>query len=309
MAERSRTTRDRVKMPERSAGRAGQSPQFVSYHASRRASATRDGQGSRPPLSLGQVKQALQRKKGWLNIWSVAGMLVLLCVLYSLTLVPSARLTVTNSRGIPLLRDRQQYQRAADDILSESLLHRTKLTIDIEGITKQLQQKFPELASVTVTLPFMGHRPIIEVTTSRPAAYIKSGNEQFILNSEGRAVLSVSDIPKSVGTLNIPTIIDTSGLSVKIGKAVLTGDDVKFITTIFTQFAAKGLAIENFELPAIPAELHLRVANEPVIKCNLYTDARVIAGQYLAYRDSSAAQKTPAKEYVDVRVEGKVFIK
>ena len=309
MAERNRTMRDRAKTPERSTGRAGQSPQFVSYHASRRASTARDGQGSRSPLSLSEVKQVLKLKKGWLNIWSVAVVLVVACVAYSLTLVPSARLTVTNSRGIPLLRDRQQYQQAADDILAASLLRRTKLTIDTESITTQLQQKFPELASVTVTLPFMGHRPIIEVTTSRPAAYIKSGDEMFILNNEGKALLGVRDVPKSAGTLSIPTIVDTSGLSIKTGKAVLTGDDVKFITTIFTQFAAKGLAIENFELPAIPAELHLRVANEPVIKCNLYTDARVIAGQYLAYRDSSAAQKTPAKEYVDVRVEGKVFIK
>lgn len=298
--------RGRGRDMSRRTDRAGQSPQFVSYHASRRAAESE--QGVRPSKTT-QVSRISIPRHAWLNVWSISVLLVIACIAYSLTLAPNARLTITNSQGVPLLRDRQQYQQGIDELLATSIFHRSKLTIDTQSITQEVQQRFPELATATVTLPFMGHRPIVEITTARPAAYLTSGGKNYILNSDGKAIADVRDVPKSVSKLPIPAIEDASGMTVGVGKSVLTRDDVKFITTIYRQFSAKGLSVERFELPPIPAEIHVLIANEPLLKCNVYTDARVIAGQYLAYRDSTVAQKTPAREYVDLRVEGKVFVK
>ena len=302
MAERSRR-----KQPIRQSGRTEQLPQFVSYHASRRA--VQSEQSSRLSNAPMRLPRFSWFKRKWINMWTIAGLLVVGCIGYSLTLVPSARLTITNSRGVPMLRERQQYQQSINQILSSSILRRNKLTIDIQKISSELEKKFPELSSVTVTLPFMGHRPIVEITTARPALYLNSGNNTYIVNTDGQAVMNTRQLSNKVGTLTIPTVKDASGLSVSAGKSVLTHDDVKFITTIYSQFAAKSVTIDSFELPPIPAELHVRVANEALLKCNMFTDARVIAGQYLAYRDSAPAQKSPAKEYIDLRVEGKVFVK
>jgi hypothetical protein len=196
------------------------------------------------------------------------------------------------------------------EILGSSVLNKNKLTIDTAKVSSQIKSAFPELDTVEVVLPFMGRKPVVEVTTGRPALYIRGTDGTFVVNAKGRAVIDTAQLQGSARNLNIPTVKDLANIDLGSGKAVLTSQDVTFITTLAKQFAAQNISINSIELPPLASELHVRVGGQPYyIKFSLLTDPRIASGQYFALKQKLEADHVTPKEYIDSRVEERVYYK
>jgi hypothetical protein len=108
----------------------------------------------------------------------------------------------------------------------------------------------------------------------------------------------------------LPSVRDDANLDIQPGKSVLSAKDVDFITSLDQQLSAKQVKVSSLTLPVLASELHVRVADQPYyVKFSLLTDPRIVAGQYIALMKKLDGDKVTPSEYIDSRVEERIFYK
>jgi hypothetical protein len=172
-----------------------------------------------------------------------------------------------------------------------------------------MKQQFPELGVVSMTIPIMGREPLVELISDKPTLLITSQDGIFVLNQNGKAIARLKDVP-GVANLNLATVNDDTNIPIKVGKGVLSTQDVTFITSLIYQLNAKGITISSIKLPTEAAELRVEIVGQKYfIKFSLMSDPRISAGQFIAVYNKLKAEQGVVKEYIDARVEEKIFYK
>ncbi len=262
--------------------------------------------GQPEPRSVSTLWGQIARRAGVL----VLAVAIIVSVVNVLSVSPQAKIEpLTSSQAqasSAFLRNRAEYQAAADKLLAASIWNRNKITINTAQISRQLSAQFPELSSASVTLPLLAHRPTIYVQPAQAALVMAANNGAFVIDQNGRALMPAANLPTA---RNLPQIVDQSGLSISTGHQVLTSDDVSFIQTILAELAAKKVSVSSMVLPASARELDVYIAGQPYfVKFNLANDtARQQAGTYLATIAELRRQHTTPKHYIDVRVDGRAY--
>lgn len=280
-----------------------------SYHANRSVRGNnvgRDQSAEEQPLKR-------QRRRRWWhklsNLMLVA--LVLLLLVVSLGLSDNPKVVVAgDSSSQVFLRNTSAYQGAAHQAFASSLLNGNKVTVDTSHITQQLHQQFPELEAVSVTLPIIGHQPVVYIQPATPRLVLTTQTGgAFVIDHSGRAVISTRQVAHSQD-IQVPTVSDQSGLQIKTGEIALDSTSVSFISEVASQLKAKGVGVSSFTLPVGGSELDMKVSGAPyVVKLNMRGSAREEAGTFLAVKQQlEAAQKQPG-QYIDVRVSGRAYYK
>lgn len=260
------------------------------------------GQRDTPPKQS-QARFWLQR----------TGLLILLVAIVVslinvLSLSPHAKVLPVSSTNKSLLRDEATYQVVADKYLADSIWNRNKITIDTGRISKQMTATFPELADVSVAVPLLAHRPVVYLEPAQPALVLSASNGSYVLDTNGRALVSSGDLPSTKG---LPQVADQSGLAVQLNHQVLPADDVRFIQTVSQQLAAKHIGIASMILPPTASELDVYIAKQPYfVKFSLRGDnPRQQVGTYLAALATLQRQHQTPSQYIDVRVDGRAYYK
>jgi hypothetical protein len=194
-------------------------------------------------------------------------------------------------------------------LTAASPMNKFKLTVDTHKIEDGMRAQFPELVDVHVSIPFIGASPTIHVTPGMPQLLLNAGSALYAIDTSGKALVAANRVPH-IEKLDLPVVIDQSGLAVSAGKSALSSSNVAFITEVIGQLKAKGLTITNATLPAGTSEMDVRIGGVGYfVKFNLQGNGRVQAGAFLAVKDQLARDhKTPAT-YVDVRVEERAYYK
>ena len=122
-------------------------------------------------------------------------------------------------------------------------------------------------------------------------------------------VFGLDDLLKQLASSAVTgllTVQDESGLEVHAGDQAVTSETVNFIDNVRRQLSDKKLAIDRLVLPAIANEVDIYIKGLPYrVKADVSGDARLQIGAFLATKESGV---NPG-EYMDVRVEEKVFYK
>jgi hypothetical protein len=237
-------------------------------------------------------------------------LVIFVLVIMSLRLTSDAKVTtVEGATGQVFLRDQSIYARAVKKDLS-SPINGNKLTIDTAKISNDLKSQFPELAAVTISLPFIGNQPVVYIQPATPKLILATTNNSlYVLDSNGRALISGKQVP-DLTKLAIPVVSDESSIALEVGHVALPGATVKFIDEAVFQLKAKNIAIESLTLPAGTNELHIKPKGVGyIVKYNLYGNAREEAGTHIAMQQRLASQHKTPKEYIDVRVDNRVYYK
>jgi cell division septal protein FtsQ len=218
-------------------------------------------------------------------------------------------LTPAGSAG-PFMHDEHVYQAAADSLLAGSVWNRNKITVNTEDISRQMLKRFPELSSVSVTLPLLSKHPTVYVQTARPALILSARNGSYLIDSTGKALINAASLSDKARQA-LPLVTDQSGLDAHINHQVLSSGDVDFILTVIAQLAAGHVSVSALVLPAGTSELDLHVAGQPyTVKFNLQSgDARQQAGTFLATQAELKSRNITPSQYVDVRVDGRAYYK
>ncbi|HET6924551.1 MAG TPA: hypothetical protein VFH39_01840 [Candidatus Saccharimonadales bacterium] len=286
-------------------------PQAFSYHANR---VEQDYNIGRSQPRDQDVRRHEQFVRFWRQRLSVLfmGALILICVGYILHLSPTPQIVpLTSNSADYVLQPASVYQTAASRALRSSWLNANKITVDTTRLSHSLKQQFPELAAVSVTLPLMGHRPIIYVSPKQPALILQEADTSYVIDTTGQ-VLDRATALGPTSRQQLPTVIDKSGLKLQPRADALPASSVTFISYVAQELRAKAVSIQSVTLPEKAYELDVRVAGKPYyVKFNLhdYQHAQAQVGTMLAVMKRLQEQGTTPSQYIDVRLAGRAYYK
>lgn len=297
--------------PRRRPQAAGQEPKtkaVFSYYSAESARSSPEP-GSRAATST--ARRRLKRTfAGVLAVTAVA------LALYSLLVSDNPTVEVRQSQGEVLLEEPEVYAQAAARVIGSSPFNRNKFTFDAAGITDELKRQFPEIGRASLTLPLVGHDPVLHIQAIEPKVILlSSGGGMYVIDRNGRAQIDLahersrSQIASELAQYDLPTIKDESGLEIEAGQLALSASYVRFISEVAGQLRAAEVQIADMVLPTGGSELLVRARGEPyMVRFNLYGEAREQAGRYLATRTylKDDPSQNP-EEYVDVRVDNRVY--
>ncbi len=291
----------------------GQNKRSYSYYSSRRSagpagSAVGRSKGSasetrsRSSVSS-QPKRALHFNRS-LSFWAIVALVAV--IFFQLVYVGSNGRVLDAGGGVSQ-ESLDDYSQTFKALLSKGVLNRTKLTLDVKGIEKELQKAHPDIESVTVSTPILGSRPEARVTVSPPAFVLYQQGQGFILSESGY----VSLLPEDFGDIDLLSVQDETGEPVEVSKRLIPASHVDFMQSVSYQLKSQQMAIETFILPAGQAfELRVRIVGKPYYaKFNLAEDSVLQSGALAATVKQLDEQGKSPSEYVDVRVPGKVYYK
>lgn len=286
------------KFRSRNKQQAGQRPNSYSYYKSS------DNQGlAGDTSSRGRAGQFFRLLPAYIAIG-----VIVLSVLISLTLSTNPAVETLDNQPSPY-RDKSEYASAVDQIMSDNLSSRTKLTVNTKEIEKKLLEKYPEISSASLRLPVLGRKPTLVINLRQPALILSTNSQTYAVDAIGLAVSDIRNL-SSEYKQGIPVVLDQSGLELELGKQALRSETVTYVTEVIAQIKAKGLTVSQLTMPASANELDIRIEGVPYfVKTDTSGNARVQIGTFFAVQEHLSKQGISPSEYVDVRVEERAFYK
>lgn len=212
--------------------------------------------------------------------------------------------------------DSQQYRSAktydeAIDKLFNGPSNRTKLTLNQAAMTKAIQAKFPEVESVQISTPIYSRKPKVNIKIAAPTFTLSgasdtfAANDHYLIAANGKVVGTAANFANIKG---LPNLSDQSGYPIKVGQLVLGEGTSDTVLSIIAQCHKFNIPIESFNLTK-NQEIDLKTQDKKYyVKFSLVGDAATQIGQFIATRAQLATTGEPS-EYLDVRVDGRVFYK
>ncbi len=237
----------------------------------------------------------------------IALVLMLVAGLYSFWLQPVPRISVVSQPGT-VHRETKLYQDEIETIWRKSIFNQTKLTVRSCTIRTDILSRFPELVDVQMELPLLGRRPALTLIPAKPALQLLSPNGVFYVSSTGRVMAEVDAVTKNQLD-SLPLVRDEGGLDAEVGKIVIPEQQAVFLQKLYAQLTAAKVAVQSMTLPSTAAnQADVRIDGQAYfVKFSVDNDPRQGVGAYLAARDKLQADGVTPTEYMDVRVEEKVF--
>lgn len=101
-------------------------------------------------------------------------------------------------------------------------------------------------------------------------------------------------------------VIDLSNLAVKIPEQIATSDFINFIQSASTELAKQNIKIVNYEVDE--TTFQVSAVTDQNIRI-IFNTLRPVSEQIDAFQKAYEPNKNDIKEYIDLRVEGKVYYK
>lgn len=277
-------------------------------------------QRSAEPTALGRqvFREALNARAArraahyWVQRFGVvtAFVAVIVAAVSIISLSTDPKVVPLDSSSGVFLHSMNAYEQSAQQLFDSSVLNHNKLTVDTNGISAQLKRQFPELSVVNITLPLVGHRPIIYVAGARPALLLQAaGGHSYIIDATGRAIGTAGT--NAAASLHLLNVRDTSGTAIHVGQPAVASKTVAFIEAVQYQIEQKGLSTSTYVLPAGTSELDMYLDGQHYfVKFNLASDTALQqVGTFLAVKRNLEGRGIVPGSYIDVRVDGRAYYK
>ncbi|HSH31343.1 MAG TPA: FtsQ-type POTRA domain-containing protein, partial [Candidatus Saccharimonadales bacterium] len=195
----------------------------------------------------------------------------------------------------------EHIRRAAEESFARHPLSRNLLTLGMAPLESDLQQAEYRLKEVAVKRRWPNGL-VIEVAERQTALAWKSGNQLFVIGSDGTAIASADQQAK------LPIVTDRANLPVKVGDKVAPARFVAFCLELLEQLPRRtGLQVTSLQVPESTSELHAITNKGYLIKLDT---TRGVGDEVTDLVNVLAALtklgKTP-REYIDLRVEHKAY--
>lgn len=222
----------------------------------------------------------------------------LLVVLYGILFSPLFRVRTIAVSGNEQLTTRE-VQSQVKDLLGRSFLGDNAIFVNPIGLARELKKRNYQLEQVSVERSLLGGIRV-RLKEQRATIQWRSGSSVFVLSGNGVAYAELS----SVNTA-LPIVEDSTNLPVKSGEKIVPSSFVKFIAELPEQLAAAKLKAISISVADTTTEIEVKTDKGFMIKLDT---TRSLDSQMADYRSVAAKQIVP-KEYVDLRIPGKVFYK
>ncbi len=282
-------------------------PRVFSYSSARSASERAFNRGENTKPKPAAPAEPIQ-KKLYRAVNYLIGLIILGGVIYMCMLNPSAQIKISGQESYP--RNKKSYEEGVNTQLKSSIFYRNKLTFDSSVVAEKIRAEFPEVTKVDISISPFRHRPVIKLTLAKPTERLISGEHSYILDEDGTALFDQNDASPSLDVNSLLTITDDSGQAVQLGKPALSELQISFIREVIGQTRAKGLSPQSFTLSRGGTELDVRFKNMGYfVKFSFISDARQSSGAFIALKKQLDRDGVTPKEYIDLRIPDKAFVK
>lgn len=289
---------------QRTVSRGTDAPTAFSYYTSRepreRASTAPTSRRTETPHPKKTDTQItlLRRLTRWVTM-----LLVALLVLGATTLSGTAKVTFTGNTDAMNADEKTQYVEDVNAIIGAGILNKFKLTVNPQGIARELKKRHPEFQNISVVVPVLTRELYVTASLSEPVARTQIQGQTYGIDANGFLIGSsgVTDV--------LPLLVDESGLVPELGAQLLPKSTMNSIYTITTQLTASSTPVNYIVLQKdTPYELTVYLTGKGYrVRFNTKADAMQQSGALIATLKHLDA--TQPKEYIDVRVPGRVYFK
>lgn len=224
--------------------------------------------------------------------------------LYVLVSQFTAQATVQASPD-PSLRLKPVYAEAIDEYLGDHISERWRMFTDVDRLTRYLQSVAPEVKSVKMRGSSGFGKSLFELTFREPIASWDVGNEELYVDADG--------VPFRRNYFASPTlrIADQSGMTSTLsGQSVMSNRFMSYIGQVIGLAKKRGYTVKTIVIPpgmTRQVEVHLSGVGYYFKFSSDRPAGQGVDDMVKTIGWMKARQLTP--QYVDVRVEGKVFYK
>lgn len=199
----------------------------------------------------------------------------------------------------------ESIRQQAKDVITSSPLTQNIIFVPTGKISDELKKQNYQIAQAEVTRSGL-NSITIKITEQKPSILWSSGNTLSVIGANGHAYDGeITTIMKE----KLVTVVDTTNLPVKKGEKVVSQEFVDFINKLNEQLPNMGVAVKQYQIGDTTTELqaitvagyHIRFDTTRPVEEQLQDLSAVLA--------QMKKQGKKAVEYIDLRINGKVFYK
>jgi cell division septal protein FtsQ len=201
--------------------------------------------------------------------------------------------------------DSEEVRSQVGSIITGSSISQNIIFVPSSNIEKQLKKDNYQIADVKVTrIPFNTIK--VTITEQKPSILWKSGNNLSIITENGRGFIGE---PNDELKKNLPTVEDLSNLPVKEGDKVVSQEFVKFVNDIYVFLPQNGINISTTQIEETTTEIIVITKEGYRIRFDTTRPFDEQLTDLKSVLDSLKQQGKKPTQYVDLRINGKVFYK
>lgn len=236
--------------------------------------------------------------------------IVVSVMLYGATLKSEPAISIVGSDDYYTINGQGRFAGPITKILSDDWTNGNKLTMNTLAIETQIKQQFPELREVDVQLPIVGRTPKVFLQLRQPVAtLLASDGSAYVVDSDGIVIGNASDLNSEYRS-KLPALVDKASIDLDLGVRVLAKESIRFINEIIYQLTAKDMQASKIVLPVGLYEVDVHIDGIGYyVKTDTSGDSRLQMGGFFAVKADLESKGISPAEYIDVRVEEKVFYK
>ena len=294
------------KNQSRRVGQLSQKKQQSFHYSARRTESNRQFD-RQEVMDEPEKRPKKQAKEKWQLRIRRIGLLLVVVILLWLNFLPGS-ITIVNPQALDA--DPADVRTFAENEAKKSILNKSKLTLREDQIALALKDHYVGFSDVQVSSDLFGRHIILNIQSSRPAVLLSNGTNVYIIGQNGVALADNSKKKPGFDSNSIPLVQDQSAITIEVGKQALSTDQVTFIEEVAFQLESGDMPISTMILLPGGGELQVRFGKVDYYgKFSMYEDARKSSGTFLAMKDEADKLNTKPREYIDVRIPERAYIK
>lgn len=247
-------------------------------------------------------------------IYKWFGIIIILFLVIANTTISDAIVKINSDSQDSMYRSLEEYSEGINNIFASNIKNRSKFTLNSNSFEAKIKTKFPEVKTAVVVTPLAGRRLQVGLELERPLARLNQAlsNTQAVLSESGTVVLE-DDAPvineqfAQIPSISIPNI------TYSLGDQILTSSEAGLIRLLVSEFDGSvpyRHKVKSIEFDVQKREIRVRFEGVGYYaKLTPERESRVQVGALVSTLRSTGEQGSLPTEYIDVRVDDRVFVK
>lgn len=243
------------------------------------------------------------------------GIIIILFLVIANTTISDAIVKIdAGSSEFANYRSLEEYNTEINRIFNSSIKNKSKFTLNSSSLEAEIKKKFPEVSNAVVVTPLAGRRLQVGISLEKPLARLQQplNNSQAILSSTGSVVIEDSATVINERFADYPSI-SIPNINYSVGDQILTSSEASLIRLLISELDGSEpyrYKVKSLEYDVQKREIRLRFENVGFFaRLTPERGAREQVGALVSSLKSLTNQGGLPSEYIDVRVDDRVFVK
>lgn len=247
-------------------------------------------------------------------IYKWFGIIIILFLVIANTTISDAIVKINSDSQASMYRSLEEYSEGINNIFASNIKNRSKFTLNSSSFESKIKTQFPEVKTAVVVTPLAGRRLQVGLELEKPLARLNQSlsNSQAVLSESGTVVLEDDATVINEQFAQIPSI-SIPNITYSVGDQILTSSEAGLIRLLVSEFDGSTPyrhKVKSIEFDVQKREIRVRFEGVGYYaKLTPERESRVQVGALVSTLRSTGEQGSLPTDYIDVRVDDRVFVK